>query len=41
MAGENAFLAALKKVNAYAVTDQGKTLNLIAGDIAVVRLVRK
>lgn len=41
MAGEQAFLAALKKVNSYSVTEQGKTLNLIAGDIAVMRLVRK
>lgn len=41
MAGENAFIAALKKVNKYAVGEQGKTLNLIAGDIAVMRLVRK
>ncbi|MGL2993098.1 META domain-containing protein [Flavobacterium sp. TSSA_36] len=41
MAGEQAFLETLKKVNAYSVTDQGKTLNLIMGDLAVMRLERK
>lgn len=41
MAGETAFIETLKKVNTYSVTDQGKTLNLIMGDIAVMRLSRK
>lgn len=41
MAGEDVFLATLKKVNKYSVTEQGKTLNLIAGDIAVMRLSRQ
>ncbi|VXB16420.1 conserved hypothetical protein [Flavobacterium sp. 9R] len=41
MAGEQLFLETLKKVNAYSVTNQGKTLNLIMGDIAVMRLERK
>jgi heat shock protein HslJ len=31
----------LKKVNTYSVTNQGKTLNLIMGDIAVMRLNKK
>jgi len=41
MTGEQTFLETLKKVNSYSVTDQGKTLNLIMGDIAVMRLERK
>lgn len=41
MAGEQAFLETLKKVNSYSVTNQGKTLNLIMGDMAVMRLDRK
>lgn len=41
MAGETTFMEALKKISNYSVTEQGKTLNLIMGDIAVMRLVRK
>ena len=41
MTGEQTFLETLKKINSYSVTDQGKTLNLIMGDIAVMRLERK
>ncbi|MGL6269524.1 MAG: META domain-containing protein [Chitinophagaceae bacterium] len=41
MAGESTFLETLKKVNTYSVTEQGKTLNLIMGDMAVMRLTRK
>lgn len=41
MAGETAFMETLKKVNSYSVTDQGRTLNLIMGDMAVIRLQRK
>ena len=41
MAGEILFLETLKKINRYSVTDTGKTLNLIMGDIAVMRLRRK
>ncbi|MEK8180815.1 META domain-containing protein [Flavobacterium buctense] len=41
MSGEQAFLETLKKVNSYSVSNQGKTLNLIMGDIAVMRLERK
>lgn len=41
MTGEQNFLETLKKVNAYSATNQGKTLNLIMGDIAVMRLERK
>ena len=39
--GEALFLDALKKINRFAISDDGKTLNLLTGDIAVMRLVRK
>lgn len=38
--GENVFIESLKKVNTYAVTD-GNTLNLIMGDIAIMRFTKK
>lgn len=41
MTGEQTFLATLKKVNSYAITGEGKTLNLIMGDMAVMRLTKK
>lgn len=41
MAGEATFMETLKKVTSYSVTEQGKTLNLILGDMAIMRLVRK
>jgi heat shock protein HslJ len=41
MVGEQTFLETLKKVNTYSVTNEGKTLNLIMGDIAVMRLNKK
>ena len=37
--GESAFLEALKKITSWAVTD-ASTLNLIAGDIAMMRFTR-
>jgi len=41
MVGEQTFLETLKKVTTYSVTNEGKTLNLIMGDIAVMRLNKK
>mgnify|MGYP000963945096 CR=1 FL=1 len=38
--GENVFIESLKKVNSYSVTD-GNTLNLIMGDIAIMRFTKK
>ena len=38
--GENTFLETLKKVNSWSVSD-GKILNLITGDIAVMRFTKK
>ena len=40
MSGEETFLTTLKMVNTYSVTEQGKTLNLIMGDMAIMRLTR-
>ncbi len=41
MTGEQTFMETLKKVNAYAISDDGQTLNLLTGDVAVMRLVKK
>jgi heat shock protein HslJ len=38
--GENVFLATLKKVNAWSVSD-GKTLTFISGDTALMRFTKK
>ncbi|MET0461786.1 MAG: META domain-containing protein [Chitinophagaceae bacterium] len=38
--GETVFLETLKKVNTYSVSD-GNTLNLIMGDIAIMRFTKK
>jgi hypothetical protein len=34
--GESAYLSTLKKIDFYSVSKDGKTLNLIMGDIAVM-----
>ena len=39
--GESSFMDGLKKVNSYSVSDEGKTLNLIMGDIAIMRFHKK
>lgn len=39
--GENLYMNTLQKVNAYSITDEGKTLNLLMGDVAVMRFERK
>ena len=41
MTGEQTFMETLKKVNAFAISDEGQTLNLLTGDVAVMRLVKK
>ena len=38
--GENVFLETIKKINTWSVTD-GNTLNLIMGDIALMRFTKK
>ncbi|GAA4326704.1 hypothetical protein GCM10023115_38580 [Pontixanthobacter gangjinensis] len=40
MTGEESFMKTLQRVNTYSVTDRGQTLNLITGDMAVMRLQR-
>ena len=39
--GEQVFMSTLEKITSYDVTDDGKTLNLISGDIAMMRFTRK
>ncbi|MBF4493311.1 META domain-containing protein [Flavobacterium sp. JLP] len=39
--GEQVFMAALQKITSYNITDDGKTLNLISGDIAMMRFTKK
>lgn len=39
--GEQVFMDALQKITSYDVTDDGKTLNFISGDIATMRFVKK
>jgi heat shock protein HslJ len=35
--GENVYMKTLEKVDSYSITDEGKTLNFIMGDIAIMR----
>lgn len=39
--GEQVFMNTLSKVTSYSITDDGKTLNLISGDIATMRFTKK
>lgn len=39
--GEQVFMNALQKVTSYDITDDGKTLNFISGDIAMMRFTKK
>lgn len=39
--GEQVFMSTLSKVTSYNVTDDGKTLNLISGDVATMRFTKK
>jgi heat shock protein HslJ len=39
--GEQVFISTLQKITSYDVTDDGKTLNLISGDIAMMRFTKK
>ena len=39
--GEQVFMSTLGKITSYDVTDDGKTLNLISGDIAMMRFTKK
>lgn len=39
--GENVYMKALEKIDSYSVSEDGKTLNLIMGDIAMMRFNKK
>ena len=39
--GEQVFMSTLPKITSYDVTDDGKTLNFISGDIAMMRFTKK
>ncbi|WP_228012072.1 META domain-containing protein [Flavobacterium hungaricum] len=39
--GEQVYMSTLQKITAYDITDDGKTLNFISGDIAMMRFTKK
>lgn len=39
--GEQIFMNTLQKITSYDITDDGKTLNFISGDIAMMRFIKK
>jgi heat shock protein HslJ len=39
--GEHVFMSTIEKITSYSVSKDGKTLNLISGDIAMMRFVKK
>nr|WP_314895630.1 META domain-containing protein [uncultured Flavobacterium sp.] len=39
--GENIYMATLQKIDSYSVSEDGKTLNFIMGDIAMMRFEKK
>lgn len=39
--GEQVFMSTLQKITSYDITDDGKTLNFISGDIAMMRFTKK
>jgi heat shock protein HslJ len=39
--GENVFMETLKKINSYSITDDGKTLILMMGEISMMRFAKK
>ncbi|OIV39746.1 META domain-containing protein [Flavobacterium johnsoniae] len=39
--GEQTYMSTLQKITSYDITDDGKTLNLISGDIAMMRFTKK
>jgi heat shock protein HslJ len=40
-AGENVYMSTLQKIDSYSISTDGKTLNFIMGDIAMMRFKRK
>ena len=39
--GESVYLSTLEKIDSYSVSEDGKTLNFIMGDIAMMRFEKK
>ena len=39
--GEQVFMSTLSKIDTYSITENGKTLNFISGDIAMMRFTKK
>ncbi|MFV5697901.1 META domain-containing protein [Flavobacterium sp. ZT3R17] len=39
--GENVYMSTLQKIDSYSVSEDGKTLNFIMGDIAMMRFEKK
>ncbi|MDP5201836.1 META domain-containing protein [Flavobacterium sp. DG2-3] len=39
--GEQIYMSTLQKITSYDITDDGKTLNFISGDIAMMRFTKK
>ncbi|MEO7975916.1 META domain-containing protein [Flavobacterium sp.] len=39
--GEQTYMNTLQKITSYSITDDGKTLNLISGDIVTMRFAKK
>lgn len=39
--GENIYMSTLQKINSYSISEDGKTLNLIMGDIVMMRFEKK
>ncbi|WP_264538453.1 META domain-containing protein [Flavobacterium sp. N1736] len=39
--GEQTYMSILQKITSYDITDDGKTLNLISGDVAMMRFTKK
>jgi len=39
--GENTYMNTLGKINGYSISDNGKTLSLLTGDVAMMRFERK
>lgn len=39
--GEQTYMSTLQKITSYDITDDGKRLNFISGDIAMMRFTKK
>ena len=39
--GETTYMATLEKIDSYSISEDGKTLNFMMGDIAMMRFVKK